>query len=642
MQIRMGLVGPRCAGGPGHPHRHGCTGGHGRGRRHVRPGSAAPRRAPSRPVRPVHAWKATRSSMTPSSAKEDSFEARSSEPSPSHHRDRAITPYAAGLGIARGAARRGWPGSRSDRPGPAGRPGAREGGFERHPARRPRDFSRARRDHSRRRWRSPARPRSDKPEPVDGRPVPRQGRSLPPGSRIHLASTTLVLRRPETTPAAAECSGGTMRINRRPRFLPGTKAETIRFPAAPTRPEGARAPVVAAMAPLVISVGLAAVLRSPVMLLFALMSPVLLLAQWWGDRRHGRVSYRTQLAEHSGETARAEMRLAEALATESRRRHAEQPDLATAGSDRRPARRPGVGAAPRRPGPLGAPRRHGRPACRDEGGQTGRRAESPTVRGVPAVIDLKMHVVIGIAGPRPRSLCAAASLIAQTAIWHSPRTTRVVVISASATAEADWAWASRLPHTLGGDLGPLATVASTQDEAAVAARLKELGAVISARTDPSAVGGPAGPPLPSFVVVLDGTAELRRRADVASLLGAPRGIGVHVIGIDDGAERLPVECGAQLVLDDGRAPRATLHLADRTITGITPDLPHKAWFESVARSLAPLDDATPEEGARLSAQLNRVARGEPAHRRGPHGGGGPRRILVDVHRATHRRARSLR
>ena len=433
------------------------------------------------------------------------------------------------------------------------------------------------------------------PSTVDGSPVPAAGSHLPLGSRIHLASTTLVLRRPETTPAAAECSGGTVRINRRPRFLLPTETETIRFPPAPTRPEGARAPVVAAMAPLVVSVGLATVLRSPVMLLFALMSPVPLLAQWWSDRRHGRVSYRTQLVEHSHETARAEARMGEVLAAESRRRHLEQPDLAAAGSiaslrDARVwERRPGdpdhlalrVGTADQ-PAETRVERPDG--------------AHGPTVRGVPAVVHLEAQVVIGIAGPRLGSLCAASGLIAQTAIWHSPRTTRVVVISASATAEADWAWASRLPHTFGGDHGPLATVASTRDEAAVAARLAELGAVISARTDRRAVGGTAGPPLPRFVVVLDGAAKLRSRADVAALLGAPRDVGVLVIGIDDGAGRLPVECGAQLEIDDGRAPRATLHLADRTITGITPDLPHRAWFDSVSRSLAPLDDATPEQG----------------------------------------------
>ena len=433
------------------------------------------------------------------------------------------------------------------------------------------------------------------PSKVDDTPVTAEGSPLTVGSRITIASTTLALRRPETTPAAAECSGGTMRINRRPRFLARTKAETIRFPPAPTRPEGARAPVVAAMAPIAISVGLAAVLRSPVMLLFALMSPVLLLAQWWSDRRHGRVSYRTQLAEHVRETAQAETRLGEALAAESQRRRAEQPDLATAGSvaglrdvrvwERRPgdsdhlALRVGTADQPARTTVV---RPDGEP-------------ESPTICGVPAVVDLEAAGVIGVAGPRPRSLCAASGLIAQIAIWHSPRTIRVVLISASTTAEADWAWAARLPHTLGRDFEPLAAVASTEDETAVAARLKELGAVISARTESPAIGGPAAPALPRHVVVLDGSAELRRRADVASLLGAPSGSGVHVIGIDDRAERLPVECAAQLVLDDGRAPRATLHLSDGTITGITPDLPHQAWFESLSRSLAPLDEATPEK-----------------------------------------------
>ena len=84
---------------------------------------------------------------------------------------------------------------------------------------------------------------------VDGRPVAPAGTQLTPVSRVHMASTTLVLRRPTTTPAAAECSGGIVRINRRPRFLPGAKAETIRFPPAPTRPQGAPAPLGGAVAP---------------------------------------------------------------------------------------------------------------------------------------------------------------------------------------------------------------------------------------------------------------------------------------------------------------------------------------------------------------------------------------------------------
>ena len=480
------------------------------------------------------------------------------------------------------------------------------------------------------------------PSLVDGRPVPTAGTQLTPGSRIHLASTTLVPRRPETTPAAAECSSGTIRINRRPRFLPGTKSETIHFPAAPTRPKGARAPVVAALAPLVISVGLAAVLRSPVMLLFALMSPVLLLAQWWGDRRHGRVSYRTQLAEHSARNGAGGSATGRGAGRRERRRHAEQPDLATAGIDRRPARRPGVGAAPRRPGPLGAPGRHGRPACRDEGGQAGRGGRVANRPGGPCrhrPEDARCH----------RHRRAPTSIPLRRSQSHRPDGNLALAarhpcgrdLGLCHDAEADWAWASRLPHALwrrpgatgnrGLDPGRGRCGCPPQERCGHQRPHRPISRWWPSRPSPPWFRGGArrhgGAPTPS-----------RRRV-------APRGAARHrgARHRDRRRRRAPSRgVRGQLVLDNGRAPRATLHLADRTIDR---DHPGPAP-QSMVRVPVPLFGAPGRRNTsgrrRLSAQLNRIARGQPAHRRGPHRGAGPRRILVDVHRAPHRRARSLR
>ncbi len=143
----------------------------------------------------------------------------------------------------------------------------------------------------------------------------------------------------------------------------------------------------------------------------------------------------------------------------------------------------------------------------------------------------------------------------------------------------------------------MAAVASTRDETILAARIEELVAVVSGRPDPSAVNPRRGDGLPRYVVVLDGAAELRRRPGVAEVLHAPEGSGVHVIAIDDAAERLPAECRAQLVVADDPAPRGRLHVADAPILEIIPDLPRRGWLESVSRSLAPLEDATPEAGA---------------------------------------------
>ncbi|ADU47803.1 FHA domain containing protein [Intrasporangium calvum DSM 43043] len=434
------------------------------------------------------------------------------------------------------------------------------------------------------------------PTYVDEARVPPDGAALSVGDRIRVASTTLVLRRPDTTPAASECSRGSVRVNRRPRFTPHTEPVTIRFPERPTRPPATRAPVLAALAPLAISVALAAALRSPVMLLFALMSPVMLLTQWWGDRRHGRVSHRSQLADHARLTAEAESLLDDALAAEREARHDEQPDLALVASvaTHRDAR-----LWERRTGDtdhlvlrVGTARQAAR--TRVEAPDESR--ADPTVPDVPVVLDLGVGV-IGVAGPRARTRAAVSSLVAQASVWHSPRSTRVVIISAAPDAERDWAWATWLPHAAGPPSGPVALVASVDDEAAVVARVAELLTVIDSRTRPANGVGVQARAVPRFLVVLDGAAELRGRAGIAAILEAAPSAGVHVVALDETAERLPAECRAQLVLDEGPAPRAELHLDDATIRDIVPDLPHPAWVGSLARSLAPLEDVTPETGS---------------------------------------------
>jgi S-DNA-T family DNA segregation ATPase FtsK/SpoIIIE len=434
------------------------------------------------------------------------------------------------------------------------------------------------------------------PSKVDGYDLPDQA-AVSPGSRVRMGSTTFVVRRIETRPAAVHDHEGVVRINRPPRFVGPSNPATIRFPAAPERPTGARAPVIAALSPLVIAVALALVMRSPAILLFALMSPVMLFAQWWGDRRHGRRSFRAQQAEFRLAVEKEEARLAEALSGETRERHLEQPDLAFAG---RVALARDARLWERRPGD--ADHLVVRVGTADQPARTivhrpDQSLPPPRVRDIPVVVDLAEATVFGIAGPRKRSLAVAGAMLAQLAIWHSPRTTRVVVLSVATNAEADWAWAARLPHALGEPHGPLAMVASVEDEASLASRIEELGALVRVREEDSSAGREPTAPLPHVIVVLDGAQQLRARPGVAALLRAPGDTGIHVIALDELPERLPAESRGQLTLDWEPAARATLQLADRTIDDVTPDLPHRSWLEATSRALAPLEDATPDPGA---------------------------------------------
>lgn len=436
---------------------------------------------------------------------------------------------------------------------------------------------------------------------VDGSPVPRAGCALTVGSRLRLASTTLELRRPHSTPASVTAGDGRWRLHRRPRFATAPIVRTVAFPTPPSKADRARMPLLASFAPLVVSAALALVMKSPAMLLFALMSPVMLLGQWWSDRRHGRTSYRRQMAEYVVAKRDSLDALASAIRQEADERRCEHPDLAVVGAvaEHRDVTlwqrgtgdaddlvmRIGTGAAEPRtqatgpaPDPLGQ--------CDD----------------VPVVCDLAAAGVVGIAGPRPTALPLTSGLLAQLAVWHSPLRVQLMLLTTSAAPEADWGWLGRLPH-LDGHGDPVVLGADLDDDAALTRRVTGLTDLVASRRAEPADATFAT----TWVVVLDGAHDLRAVPGVAELLEQGPSVGVHFVCVDNRVERLPSETRIQVAVADDASPQAVVTDFDGQVTGVLPDLPGAGWLERVGRALAPLEDATPVTGeAALPHQLGLV------------------------------------
>jgi DNA segregation ATPase FtsK/SpoIIIE, S-DNA-T family len=98
------------------------------------------------------------------------------------------------------------------------------------------------------------------------------------------------------------------------------------------------------------------------------------------------------------------------------------------------------------------------------------------------------------------------------------------------------------------------------------------------------------------VLVLDGARALRSVPGVAGLLAEGPGVGVHAICLDERAEDLPAECRARAVVEGESltALRAEVDDLAPVIDGIV-DAASLRWAERVARTLAPLRDATPDD-----------------------------------------------
>ncbi len=435
---------------------------------------------------------------------------------------------------------------------------------------------------------------------LDGRALPGGGTTLMPGSLLRLGSTTVSLRQPSIPPVPHGIRAGRLLVHVRPRFVPSISNAQVDLPEEPRRPEGHRLPLLTSLVPLVLSGALALAMRSPLMLLFALMSPVLLLGQWWSDQRHGRLSHRRLLRQHHERLLEVEAEVEAAIKVEARLRHTEQPDLALLMElveqrgarlwERRPADddwlvlRVGTSTQPSRLVFTGA--------ARDK---------QPVVPQVPAAVDLQGVGVVGISGSRSAALSVAGCLLAQAASWHSPRYLRVVLLSASHRDATDWRWARWLPHLLGADES--ASTASIADGprfgrilTLLRARLEDGNAEHVPGPPVTGAGVHRGAPPTDTLVVLDGARRLRTVPGMADLLRLGPGRGMAFICVEEDGASLPSETAAIVEVDEV-LPRARLRLPDEFLDDVTPDLPSAPWLERMGRLLAPLSDATPDAGA---------------------------------------------
>lgn len=420
---------------------------------------------------------------------------------------------------------------------------------------------------------------------VNGRPLAAEGSALAPGDRLRIGSTLLALAEPPARAGHHTVEAGRVRFHRSPRLVPRRPARTVTFPEAPRRPEHARAPLVAAGVPLVASVVLAWALSSPTLLLFALLSPVLLLAQWWGDRRSGRASHRRLVRDHRTATVAAERLLAEHAATDEAERRAAHPgparllDVVTARAADLWCRRPGD--------PDHLTLRLGLADQSAAVGCSGEDREPPVLDQVPAVIGLDATRVVGVAGPPAEVRSVAGTLLAQAATWHSPQELALSVVSTPDAAEA-WSWCRLLPHAAG-PADPLAAVAALVRE--VARRREAADGSLRA---PRAPDTDDRRPRVDTLVVLDGASALRELPGVADLLRDGPLVGIAVLALDGTSDALPAEADAVVALNGSGT--AAIRRRGSVLDAVTPDRPSAGWLEAFAHALAPVTDATPRSG----------------------------------------------
>lgn len=400
------------------------------------------------------------------------------------------------------------------------------------------------------------------------------------GQLVRVGDTLLTIAGPADPPAATAVTDGEVLVNRAPRYQHTVAQVEISVPerTRTTRPRSVQ--VITALLPAAAGGAIAWLTHSPQFLLFALLSPLMMISSALGDRVHWRRSRRREAATYQRRRAAADAAISDALARETTARRAASPDpAAVLRMARMPTnrvwerRRRDPDAVHVRLGSADLPS-----ACRARTGADVRPAGA--VRDVPYAVDLRTGP-LGLAGPPDVIDAVAAWLVAQLAALHSPVDLDLVLLLAPEAA-GRWAWSRWLPQLRG------RVAVAPADWAQLVAELAELGD----RRRRSIVRDSGTWAGPWTVLLLNRAAALADLPGLADLLADGRRWGLTAICLDTDAQALPTACAsiAHVSGDTGawlsvRAPGAAQPVA------VLADQVTGDWAERVARALAPLVDS---------------------------------------------------
>jgi S-DNA-T family DNA segregation ATPase FtsK/SpoIIIE len=416
---------------------------------------------------------------------------------------------------------------------------------------------------------------------LNGDVVPPTGARAAPGSLITLGDSTLLLTGPGDPPAATQpdCDGSSL-VLRAPRRVERWPADEIVLPQRAAGSAPHRVQWLAAILPAVAGAAMAWFAHTPQFLLFALLSPAMLLSTALGDRVHWRRSRRRDAATYRQRRADLDATVRHRLTIEAGARRRAAPDPAAITEH---AALPGCRIWERRRGDpdmlslrLGLTELPSSLLVRDDDCTR----PAGTLDAVPACVDLRRGP-FGVSGPDALVDALGRWLVGQLAVLHSPADVELALLLDPERAVA-WAWARWLPQLR----HRVAT--SSEDGAALVA---ELSAVVEHRLsdvhDTSLWGGGW------LVVIIDRAGRLTDLPALDALLTRGARTGVTVICLDTATAALPAACVTVAQAHGPTGTRLAVRGAGTTVPcTVVADQVTTQWAEDVARSLAPLRDAS--------------------------------------------------
>ncbi|MHB1472510.1 MAG: FtsK/SpoIIIE domain-containing protein [Dermatophilaceae bacterium] len=431
---------------------------------------------------------------------------------------------------------------------------------------------------------------------IGGAEVPRA--VLAAGDRIRLGDTEIEVRLLGNAAGAVADDSASVAFARSPRIAPLFEGGEFELPDLPERPKPSRMPWLAMMFPALMGMGLFAFTRSPYSLMFVLMSPMMMLGNYFEQSRGGKKEFEALMRDFREDLGILAAKIRESLQVEADLRRRENPSSADCAE------------ACRRLSPLLWTRRGdtsgflqlrlGRGTLPSRSSMkmpaVGRsKAEAwvelatsieglSMVADVPIVVDPLTTGAIGVSGLRSAALPVARSLVLQAVSLHSPAEL-IVAAFASPTSAPDWDWLKWVPHTT----SPHSLIAATHltsTATACAELLSELEDLVASAGEPKQDQDPTRP---RVLVLVENDAPVERSRLVQL---AERGWhqGICVVWLAPSTILLPAACRVFIEVK-GSEGGAGYVKEGKLVTPVTVDTISLDQTLAAARALAPLEDS---------------------------------------------------
>ncbi|MBB0244104.1 cell division protein FtsK, partial [Streptomyces alkaliphilus] len=512
---------------------------------------------------------------------------------------------------------------------------------------------------------------------IDGAEPETEGKTervpWPLGGQLAIGDTLLEVA-PYYPPDAAlrpSEDGAGLDYNRPPRLIPPKHPTHFRLPKPPDEPDKRPLPWVLAFVPLVGAITMALLLGRWIFLIMAILSPIMLFANYFMSTKNARRKYAERVKEYEETKARVEGDAQQALAAERfTRRHA-APDPAVVLNA---ATGPRTRLWERRRTDddhlllrVGTCDLDSEVILSDPEQDEHKRQVTWKVPDAPVTIPMREHGVVGLAAPGGMARAMGRWAVGQLVTLHSPNDVQLYLLT-DAAGRQDWEWVRWLPHARP-EAERNTNVLIGTDAETVGARLAELTGLLDGRLKAAKKSRSRTAEFsdPDIVIVFDGSRRMRTLPGVIRLLKEGPTVGIHSLCLDEEERFLPGECQAVAVAEPrpdpsanpweqfraglpqggfggfpggppgfgapgrpttgdpgrGRPGEGAAPVPDRLrverkgadpVRGVLPDLVSPHWCALISRSLAPLRDISGEvEGAGLpsSSRLLDVMELEP-------------------------------